>query len=206
VIRDAPTPEVGRPSDVGSIVGRSGPRRVVDDVPRHVHVLLLGLMGSGKSSVGILVANELGRPFVDSDDIVPLRTGRSTVHLAECDGAERLHDAELKAAHRVLAGRDAVVFAGGAGIVERLAPGDLGRAWAVWLATEPEELATRLAGASARALLGPAPLDVSRRQHRRRTPIARQLADAIVSTDGRTPREAAAEVRDARAAHARSPR
>jgi shikimate kinase len=45
-------------------------------VTRHSHLALIGLMGSGKSSVGRLVADALGLPLVDVDDAIQARTGR----------------------------------------------------------------------------------------------------------------------------------
>ncbi len=48
----------------------------------HPHIVLIGLRGSGKSSVGRLVAARLGRPFVDLDDLTPVLAGYSSVRRA----------------------------------------------------------------------------------------------------------------------------
>ena len=46
------------------------------------HLLLVGMMGSGKSTVGRLVADRLGRPFTDSDEQVEALTGRTVADYA----------------------------------------------------------------------------------------------------------------------------
>jgi len=50
------------------------------------HIVLIGMMGVGKSTVGRRVAKELSRPFVDSDDEVMSRTGRAVTEIFATDG------------------------------------------------------------------------------------------------------------------------
>ncbi|MGH9026998.1 MAG: shikimate kinase, partial [Acidimicrobiia bacterium] len=45
------------------------------------HVFLVGLMGAGKTTVGAVVAEHLGRPFIDTDDVVEATTGRSVTEM-----------------------------------------------------------------------------------------------------------------------------
>jgi len=51
------------------------------------HLVLVGLMASGKTTVGQTLAARLGRPFVDNDVVLERRTGRSAREIAAADGA-----------------------------------------------------------------------------------------------------------------------
>lgn len=179
----------------GSVAGNTSCRTGAD---RDVHIVLFGLMGTGKTTVGHLLANELGRPFVDSDSIVELRTGHLPPDLAGLAGLDELHSAELAALRHVLSQRDSVVFAAAASVVDQLEPGDLGSAWGVWLDTTPEVLAERVRhDRHERPLVAQDPVPVLTAQHERRAPLGRALAALTVSTDDRSPAEVVAAIRDA---------
>ena len=60
------------------------------------HVVLTGLMGSGKTSVGQLVADRLGRPYVDNDEELEQRTGADARTLATERGLDALHRLEIE--------------------------------------------------------------------------------------------------------------
>jgi len=175
-----------------------GSRRHGREAPEHrrTHIVLFGLMGSGKSTVGRLVANELGRPFVDSDSIVELRSGQVPHVLAEREGLDELHRIELLCARHVLATSSSVVFAAAASVIEELESNDLKAAFSIWLDTSPAELARRVAGDGPRPALGSTPEQALADQHRRRAPRARELVHVVVDTDDRTPTEVAAVICD----------
>lgn len=163
------------------------------DANRHVHIVLLGLMGSGKSTVGHLVANELGRPFVDSDSIVELRSGDLPPRVVERAGADELHTHELAALRQVVEQRDSVVYAAAASVVDLVDPDELAHAWCVWLDAPPEVLAARIDDDDhERPLLGERPADVLADQHRDRAVRGRRLANLTVDTERRSPSEVAA--------------
>ena len=166
--------------------GWNGPRR---------HVILVGLPGSGKTTVGRLVAAELRAPFVDVDEEVERRSGKSVARIFAEDGeaAFRALEAELGAA--ALAGAAAVI-APGAGFVA----GEVTRATArgsglvVYLQTDPAEAATRLGGAAGRPLLegGDVASRVTALLARRAALYAE--ADCAVPTTGLAAAEVAAAV------------
>lgn len=58
------------------------------------HVVLVGLMGSGKTTVGAMVADRLGLPFCDGDALLEAATGRTAVALRDVAGEAALHRAE----------------------------------------------------------------------------------------------------------------
>ena len=97
-------------------------------------VFLVGFMGSGKSTVGRRLAQELGREFVDTDREVERAEGRAVAEIFAADGESAFRAAEWRVL-RSLEGRDPYVAAAGGGIVEsRRARGWLRRrARTVWL-------------------------------------------------------------------------
>ena len=58
------------------------------------HVVLVGLMGAGKTTVGVPLARALGRPYRDNDSELERRTGRTAHDLAAAEGMDGLHRAE----------------------------------------------------------------------------------------------------------------
>ncbi|HEY4752428.1 MAG TPA: shikimate kinase, partial [Candidatus Limnocylindrales bacterium] len=60
------------------------------------HVVLLGTMGSGKTTVGRLLAERLGRPLRDSDPEIEAATGYTAREIRDRDGPDALHDLEAR--------------------------------------------------------------------------------------------------------------
>lgn len=112
------------------------------------HVVLIGLPGSGKSTVGPLVGGALGAAFVDLDGAIEQRTGRPISELFARYGEASFRVLERSEMERVLAGEPSVVAAGGGWAAQT---GNLesaeGRALLVYLAVPAEVAAARVAGA-----------------------------------------------------------
>ena len=110
------------------------------------HVVLLGVMGAGKTSIGRLVAERLGRPLVDGDDRLAERTGgRTAADVAERDGLDALHAIESDIALEALASGDPAVIGPAASVCESAVVRDhLVDHVVVWL-TGPVELLARKA-------------------------------------------------------------
>jgi len=79
-------------------------------------VILVGFMGAGKSTVGPILADALGRPFTDLDDVIELETGMSVDDLFAERGEEGFREAEFEALSGVIGAGPSVVACGG-GIV-----------------------------------------------------------------------------------------
>jgi len=112
------------------------------------HVVLIGLMASGKTTVGEALAARLDRPFVDNDVVLEARTGRTARAIAEAEGADALHRYEAEALVDALARIVPAVVAAAAaaplaaGTAEALRSHDV-----AYLRATPAVLAARLAHA-----------------------------------------------------------
>ena len=118
------------------------------------HVILVGLPGSGKTTVGRLVAAALGAAFVDLDERISVRAGKSVPRIFAEDGEETFRKLEAEVGAEVLGAAPAVVAPGG-GFVEAERTRELARSsgLVVYLETDPKEAVRRLGGAAGRPLL-----------------------------------------------------
>lgn len=153
---------------------------------------LVGMMGSGKSTVAPLVATALDRDWVDVDQAIEHLSGRRIGDLfAESEAAFREVEAEVV---EELAGSDTVVACGGGvvtqpGVVEVMRAGGV----VVWLRARAETLMTRVGDGAGRPLLagGPGALD---RILADREGLYGEAADVVVDTDDSAAEDVAAEV------------
>jgi shikimate kinase len=156
------------------------------------HVVLIGMMGSGKTTVGRRLAAELGRPLVDSDAQVEARTGRTVREIFESDGEAAYRVLEREALVDALAEAEPSVVAAAGGVV--LDPGNRAvlqeAGTVVWLRARPEVLARRVsAGRDHRPLLGDDPLAALRRLDAERRPLYEEVADLVVDVDDLSTRQ-----------------
>jgi shikimate kinase len=156
-----------------------------------MNLILIGLMGSGKSAVGRILAEALGRPFVDTDHLVQERTGATIPEIFASRGEDGFRELEA-AVVAELAGRDGLVVATGGGAVLR--PDNrvhLRRSGLVfWLTAPPEELLARASaqGLESRPLLASGdPLERLRQLAADREEAYRSTAHHVIETAGRTP-------------------
>ena len=123
---------------------------------RHA-IVLVGLMGSGKTTVGKRIAQELGYTFVDSDDVVASNAGKSVREIFAQDGEAVFRQCESEAIKSVLADRQSsVVLATGGGAVISSDNRSLISEQAstvVWLDASVEDLVVRTKSGVTRPLL-----------------------------------------------------
>ena len=118
------------------------------------NIILVGFMGCGKSSIGRRLANRLGHRFLDSDELISSRAGRSISELFASEGEEGFRSRETEEL-RGLAGSTGIVLATGGGAVldpvNREILRELGLV--VWLHADPETLFERATRSRKRPLL-----------------------------------------------------
>lgn len=149
-------------------------------------VVLVGMMGSGKSSVGRRLATRLALPFVDADVEIETAAGMSIPEIFAQRGEAEFRDGERRVIARLLSTRAPLVLATGGGAFmnaeTRARIGELGVS--VWLKAEPDVLMRRVRKRSNRPLLQTAdPEGTLRRMLAEREPTY-ALADlTVISRD-----------------------
>ena len=159
------------------------------------HVVLLGLMGAGKSSVGRRVAARLDRPLLDGDEVLEARTGGQTAaEVAGSAGAEHLHALEADVALEMLASPIPAVIGPAASVIEVDAVRDaMAGHFVVWLTGPVERLAADASDKSHRPFLDDGdPLDLFTRQMAIREPLVLPIADLVIDVYS-MPRDAQAD-------------
>lgn len=151
--------------------------------PAH-HVVLVGLMGAGKTTAGRRLARLIGRRFVDADDELEARSGRSIADWFERDGEAAFRRAEGELLADLLGSSDPLVIGAGGGVVVRSENRRLltdGRATVVYLHGEPSFLVSRAEVRPHRPLLvGTDPHEVLEQMYEARDRHYRAVADAVV--------------------------
>ena len=155
---------------------------------------LVGYRGTGKSTVGRLLADRLRRPFVDADDWIVERSGRTIRAIFEESGEPVFRDWEERVLREILVERPDAVVATGGGAVLREANRRLLQSFGlvVWLRAEPDELARRLeADAQTRearpSLTSAGTLREILDVLEVRTPLYRAVSHVEIDTQGKTP-------------------
>ncbi|HEY3412441.1 MAG TPA: shikimate kinase [Armatimonadota bacterium] len=112
------------------------------------------MMGSGKSSVGIALAERLGWRFTDTDTAITETTGRTIPDIFATDGEEAFRDLESSAVRDAVRA-DQVVIATGGGAILRPRNREVlwSRCWVVWLAASLDEHCRRVQSSERRPVL-----------------------------------------------------
>jgi len=158
-----------------------------------VNIVLIGMRGSGKTAVGKLLAEKLGKQFIEMDELIVQRMGLSIPEIVERHGWEKFRDVE-EAITREVAKLDNVVNATGGGVVTReknirelKQKGKL-----FWLKASLDTLLRQIGNDHSR----PSLTGRSRREDMEvvlaeRSPIYERVADFIVDVEGKRPEEVA---------------
>ena len=163
-------------------------------------------MGSGKSTVGRLLAIRLGWPLLDSDRAIEADEGRTVRELRDQVGTEAMHAIEARQLLRALATPGPTVICAAASTVddevclEALRDPEL---LVAWLSVSSVTAAARFDAQGHRPTFGDDPAALLARQAAERAPRFRATGAVELTTDGRTPDELAAVVLEAVEAHRR---
>ncbi len=152
------------------------------------HIVFCGTAGSGKTTVGALVARALGRSFIDVDRAVEREAGMSVQAIFAREGEPAFRARERAAVVRALASvKPAVISLGGGALEDDDTFADARRHTLVWLRATVPTLAARLAGNGERPLLAGDPLARLHALAAEREPRYRQahvIVDAALAPKG----------------------
>ena len=163
-------------------------------------IVLVGMMGVGKSTVGKRLANRLGVSFIDADSEIEKAAGLTIPEIFEKYGEPHFRDGERRVIARLLRDEPAHVLAAGGGAFNDLETRKLvaERAISIWLSADLEVLATRVAKRSNRPMLegGDGVLERLQTLSAERDPVY-GLADMRIDTSEGNPEDSVSRVIDA---------
>ncbi len=158
-----------------------------------MNIVLIGMRGSGKTTVGRILARKLGRELVEMDELISRKAGLSIPEIVAKHGWSKFRDIEKEVTSEV-AGQDNIINASGGGVVSRekniakLKENGL----LVWLKSSVDTLLERIGEDNNRPLLagrtqrGDMEMTLNERE-----PLYRKAADLVIETENKTPEEVA---------------
>jgi shikimate kinase len=168
-----------------------------DPSPAPTAIVVMGLMGAGKTTVGNLLAEDLGWPLDDSDASIEAREGRTVKELRFTLGVDEMHALEARHLLEALNAPRPRVITPAAFTIEvpacreaLLGPGVA----TVWITATPSVLAARFFAQGHRPAYGDDPETFLSEQLARRTPLFRSVRPVEVAVDATPPVEAAREI------------
>ncbi|MEV0197570.1 shikimate kinase [Nonomuraea sp. NPDC050691] len=159
-----------------------------------IRAVLIGPPGSGKTTLGRLLAARLGVAFRDTDADVEAVAGKPVSDIFVEDGEERFRELEHEAVRRALAEHDGVLSLGGGAVLNEETQALLAGQPVVYLQVGLADAVQRVGLASARPLLVLNPRSRLKKLMEERRPVYERLAVLTVVTDQRAPEELADEI------------
>ena len=163
------------------------------------NIILIGPMGSGKTSTGRMLAKEMGYAFADTDEEVTKRTGVSIAYIFDVEGEEGFRKRECLALKECLNDNNTVLSTGG-GIVLSKENRDLlqNRGTVVYLQTSVRSQFERTASSNNRPLLqNKDPEETLEKLMLTRGPLYEEIADIVIMTDNKSLQEMSKEIQRA---------
>jgi shikimate kinase len=173
----------------------TGFNRALSGSMRNVHVVLVGPMAVGKSTVARRLAARLGWPVRDSDDDLQVERGFSGREFAATASVDALHRWESSHLRRsVAATRPSVVAAAASVVEDPLCREALDGQYVVWLRAPAATRAARMTSSGHRRSLGPDPVGALAALDPERTELYEAVADLAVDTGDADPGEIVATI------------
>ena len=162
----------------------------------HRNIILVGPMGSGKSTIGNIIARRLSREFQDSDHHIEQRTGVDIARIFDVEGEQGFRDRETSALQELLSENNRVIATGGGSVVRSENQQLLKQqGYVVFLDTSLNQQMRRLRRDKKRPLLQTDdPRGRLESLFRERRPIYLDLADLVIKTDKRVARRLATDI------------
>ena len=147
-------------------------------------IVLVGFMGAGKTTVGELLAGQLGLPFTDADQVIEQRAGRPVRQIFAEDGEPAFRALEHQVITALLDGPELVLALGGGAAGHPGTRQQLTGAQVVYLHVSYEQALARVGGDPGRPMLARPGLAETYSQ---RLPLYAEIATLTVPTDGLSP-------------------
>jgi shikimate kinase len=163
-------------------------------------VVLVGAPGSGKSTVGAMLASRLGVPFSDVDAVIVERAGRSIGEIFADDGEAAFRALEEQITGELL-GLPGVLALGGGAVLSPATRAALRGHWVVWLRIGLSQSVKRVGIDTARPLLLGNVRGRMLKLLNERAALYTEVATEVVDTDHTTPAEVVEMIMNAHAAH-----
>ena len=157
-------------------------------------LVVIGPPGSGKTTVGRAVAQALGEPFVDVDEVVEQQQGRSISDIFVDDGEAAFRELERAVCAELLTRAAGVVSLGGGSVLDPRTEADLDGLAVAFLDVAIADAAQRVGFAQSRPLLAVNPRAAWTQLMNARRPVYERVATLTVDTAGRSVDEVVADV------------
>lgn len=148
------------------------------------NIILVGLMGAGKSTIGRYLAKQLNREFIDSDRVIEARTGVDIATIFEIEGEQGFRDREEQIIKELCQVKGIVLATGGGSILRKENRNNMKKyGHVVYLCTSAELLYSRIKYDKSRPLMQTkSPLDTLKNLLNDREPFYKEVADTVIMT------------------------
>ena len=148
------------------------------------NIYLIGLMGSGKTTLGKSLAKKLNRPFIDTDQLIEQKSGVDVSMIFEFEGEKGFRERETKLLSEIALKKEHIVSTGGGIILSKYNRDVITKSGIIfYLKTQPAELFIRLQNDKTRPLLQGANLkEKLTKIYAERWPLYEMTADYIIET------------------------
>ena len=126
--------------------------RYIANTPKTI--VLVGLMGSGKSALGKRLAVALDRPFIDSDHLIEQEAGLSIRDIFEMSGEAKFREIERNTISKYITGQPVILSTGGGAFCDPITRANIiEHAVSIWIDSTPKNLLRRIGNTASRPLL-----------------------------------------------------
>ncbi len=156
-----------------------------------MNIVLIGMRGSGKTAVGKLLAEKLGKQFIEMDELIVQKMGMSIPEIVSKHGWDKFREVEAEVCREVAQLDDAVNATGGGVVTRQENIRELRKKGKlVWLDVSLDTLLRRIGDDPNRpSLTGKSQREDMETTLKERRPIYERAADYIIDTEDKTPKE-----------------